>query len=311
MRDRFIQDSAKTKLNLFLCSTTLDKLVGTGAAAYIRWAGDQHHALASGRSGGLWRDTPAATPGHHIWYQSQAMPGPARIVLLKAFDEYFAPFILDAPIRVDQRFNQVNAKPGVDEDILIGLFCSMWFVMSCETFGATSMGQGALEVRTDVLRDLPVPDIRNLDQHMKRDWLITTRAVVQGSRLAASKAPSDPNQQALDATVLRALDLDPRRLAELYEDTLRMGSVRHLLSDGRGAMRRERFASDVEDVATDIAGQLRPLVQGRRFPQDFLPAGSKDAFDQPWHGPSPSSLRAFARPPQHECHDQRTSCVSN
>jgi hypothetical protein len=54
------------------------------------------------------------------------MPGPARIVLLKAFDDYFAPLILDKAIRVDQRYNQVNAKPSVDEDILIGMLCSMW-----------------------------------------------------------------------------------------------------------------------------------------------------------------------------------------
>jgi hypothetical protein len=50
--------------------------------------------------------------------------------------------------------------------------------------------------------------------------------------------------------------------------------VRHLLAAGRGAIRREKFASDVEQVADDIAAQLKPLIAGRRFPDDFLPSGA-------------------------------------
>lgn len=147
-RDRFIQESSDCELRIFKCDTAVDKLKGTGAAAYINWGAKQRHKPKHDEPGGYWKDTPAVDPDDRIWYQNQAMPPAARIVLLKAFDEYFSPLILDKPVRVDQRFNQVNAKPGVNEDVLIGLLCSMWFVMLCETFGATSMGQGALEVRT-------------------------------------------------------------------------------------------------------------------------------------------------------------------
>ena len=272
-RDRFIQSSGSCELRIFKCSTTVDQLVGTGAAAYIRWAAKQRHKSSKGGPGGYWKDTPAVNPEDRIWYQNQAMPPAARIVLLKAFDEYFSPFILDKPVRVDQRFNQVTAKPGVEEDLLIAVFCSLWFVMLCETFGATSMGQGALEVRTKTLRALSVPDVRNLDAAQKRAWLAASEALLARPRLTAAKATKSPEQHALDSCLLEALSLDPQRLDELYADTLRMGNIRHLLAAGRGTMRRERFATDLEQVAKDVAAQLAPLVAGRRFPQDFLPGG--------------------------------------
>jgi hypothetical protein len=243
-RDRFIQKSGSAKLRIFKCGTTVDKLKGTGAAAYINWAEKQRHKAKGDGPGGYWKDTPAVKPDNRIWYKNQAMPPAARIVLLKAFDEYFAPLILDKAIRVDQRFNQVNAKAGVDEDALIGLLCSTWFVMLCETFGATSMGQGALEVRTETLRGLQVPDIRNLDAPQKKAWTEATTDLLAGPRMTAAKATLTKEQQALDACVLGGLGLNPGRLNELYTDTLRMSEVRHLLAAGRGNMRREQFATD-------------------------------------------------------------------
>jgi hypothetical protein len=275
VRDQFEQKSGNTKLSIFLCSTRLDKILGTGAAAYIKWAEKQRHPPKGGQPGLLWQETPAATPAKHVWYQNQAMPPPARIVLLKAFDEYFAPMILDKAIRVDQRYNQVNPRPGVDDELLFGLLCSMWFVMACETLGATAMGQGALEVRTEILRSLPVPDIRNLDATQEGAWRAATTVLLEGPRLTATKSPANPGQRVLDSLVLEALALDPQRLDELYADTLRMGATRRLLAAGRGTMLRERFTSDVDQVAKDVAQQLKPLVGGRRFPHDYLPAGAK------------------------------------
>lgn len=38
-----------------------------------------------------------------------------------------------------------------------------------------------------------------------------------------------------------------------------MTTVRRLLASGRGAIRREKFAADVDQVADDIAAQLKPL----------------------------------------------------
>ncbi|MEO8289367.1 MAG: hypothetical protein ABI649_00030 [Gaiellaceae bacterium] len=289
-RDRFLQSVSSTHLRIFLCDQAVENFVGTGAAAYIKWGAKQRHKTSGGEVGGYWKDTPAVKPKERLWYQNQAMPPPARIALLKAFDEYFAPFILDEPVRVDQRFNQVNARPGVGEELLIGLLCSMWFVMLCETFGATSMGQGALEVRTEVLRGLQVPDIRKLDPTLAAEWRTATAALLEGERLPASKGQKNDKQRALDSCVLRAVGLGDERLTELYDDTLRMGSIRHLLAAGRGEIKRERFVTNLGEVATDIAAQLRPALGGRRFPADFLPSGAKTRTVQ--FGNAPLSVRS-------------------
>jgi hypothetical protein len=272
-RDRFLQRSADCEMRIFECDTTVDKLMGTGAAAYIKWASKQRYKAKRDEPGGYWKDTPAVKPKKRVWYQNQAMPPPARIVVLKLIDDSFAPLILDKPVRVDQSFNQVNAKPGVDEDLLVGLLCSMWFVMLLETFGRVAMGQGALQVPTETLRGLPVPDIRNLTGLAKMRWLADTKKLLAGPRMTATRSSKSKEQRALDACVLTSLGLDSGRLEELYADTLRMGEVRRLLAAGRGTMRRERFAVDLDQVAKDVAAQLKPLLAGRRFPRDFVPAG--------------------------------------
>jgi hypothetical protein len=269
-RDRFIQDASETELQIFLCNQDIKDLTGTGAAAYITWGSKQRHRSKAGNPGGLWSETPAVKPETRFWYRNQAMPPPARIVLLKAFDDYFAPMILDRPVRVDQRFNQVLPQSGVDEMLLIGLLASAWFVMTVETRGRTAMGQGVLEVPTNTLRDLEVPDIRNLDPPQKKAWVSATEDLLRGKRLPASKLAAHPAQRALDAVLLASLGVDGSRIDELYSDTGRMRNVRKLLAKGRGAIKRERFEADLAGVARDIAGEVAPLLQQRRFPEDFV-----------------------------------------
>ena len=277
-RSVFLQDSSKTAYRILRCGTTVDQMVGTGAAAYIQWASTQRYKPKDGEPGGLWKDTPRATVGgKHIWYQNQFLPPPARIIVLKLINETFSPVVLDKAILIDQSFNQVNAKPGVDEDVLIGLLSSAWFAMTFETFGRTSMGQGALQLPTEPLRALPVPDIRKLDSVSAGKWQQAVMQLVKGPQLPASKLGGSGNQRALDSLVLEALGISTARLDELYEEMVRMGAVRRRLATGRTQMRRERFTADLAEVAMDIAQQLKPLLQGRRFPHDFIPAGNSSS----------------------------------
>jgi hypothetical protein len=289
-RASFQQKVSSCELQLFLCNQKLTALVGTGAAAYIKWGAGQQHKAKGDKPGGLWKDTPRLNTDKKPWYQNRSLPPATRIVLLKAFDDTFSPLILDKPVGVDQRFNQVTPKTGVSEDLLIGLLCSGWFVMLCETYGGTAMGQGALEMRTDVLKGLPVPDIRNLDPTTAKRWTAATKALLKGNRLPAQQMSKSKPQRALDAVVLEALALDPARLDELYEDTVRMGAVRRRLAAGRGTIKRERFAADLGQVAADTAAQLGLLLANRRFPDSFLPAGAKT--DDVHLGDGPLSIHA-------------------
>jgi hypothetical protein len=103
----------------------------------------------------------------------------------------------------------------------------------------------------------------------------SAKHLLAGSRLPLEQSVEVAAQQKLDTAVLTALGLPAARLSELYADTLRMGAVRRRLAAGRGTIRRERFESDVQQVAEDVATQLRVLIAGRQFPHDFIPAGSK------------------------------------
>jgi hypothetical protein len=273
-RSVFLQAPAATKESIFLCNTTLDKLVGTGAAAYIKWAERQHYPTRNGRPGGLWKDTPAAKGDKRVWYQNQAMPPAARIVMPKLADDILAPLILAAPMRVDQSFNQINARSGVDEDILIGLLCSTFVAMSLETFGRTAMGQGALQVPTETLRGLLVPDIRGLPTAASKKLKTVTQGLLRSRRVGVRELGKSKPLRALDAEVLKLLGFASSRLNELYADTLALREVRSHLAKGRTRIKRERFQSDLAQVAKDVAVQLRTLTQGKRFPRDFLPSGT-------------------------------------
>jgi hypothetical protein len=176
---------------------------------------------------------------------------------------------------VDQRFNQVNAREGVHEDLLIGLLCSTWFVATVETFGRTALGQGALEMPTGALRALPVPDIRRLTVAQGAQWRRATQQLLNGKRLPAIAAMKTRAQRSLDEIVLGSLGVPLSRIDELYDDTSRMTRVRELLAAGRGQIRREQFEADLDEVAESVAAQLKPLLQGRRFPVDFIPAGAR------------------------------------
>lgn len=111
-KDRFVQTAADARCQVFMCRENLPDLVGTGTASYIRWGQKQKHKSVNGRPPVAWKDTPRLNKDGRPWYFTRFNSPPARIVVLKAVDEYFSPFILDSPIRVDQRFNQVNAKQG-------------------------------------------------------------------------------------------------------------------------------------------------------------------------------------------------------
>ena len=270
-RSTYTQQTS-TSAQLFICREKVDKLVGTGAAAYIKWgAAQRHKTKKDGTPGGLWRETPSL---QRVWYQTVAAPPPTRIVVLKAFDEYFAPFTFDTPVRVDQRFNQINPKAGGDEELLIGFLCSTWFVMLCETYGRTAMGQGALEMPTNTLRKLPVPDFRALEKTSVRDWKLATKALLKEQRRTAAESRKTQAQRTLDGAVLKALGFPTARIDELYTDVDRMTSIRKTLAAGRGKIKRERLNADVGEVAREVAAHLRPSLAGRRFPQDFLPSGT-------------------------------------
>lgn len=272
-KDRVLQNVGRTKSQIFRCSTTLDKLTGTGAAKYIRWAESQRHPGRRGQPGVLWKETPAVRPAERVWYQNQAMPPPARIVVLKLLNDQLAPYILSKKIRVDQSYNQVAAKPNVDEDLLVAALCSGWFAMAMETLGRTSMGQGGLQVPTEDLRQLPVPDVRALSKNEATSWKSAASALLRKRRLTTAELRTSKEQSALDLVVMKSLGVRGSRLHELYDGIEHLADTRRHLATARGSIQRERYVTDLDAVAKDIATQLRASVRDR-FPKDFVLPGA-------------------------------------
>ena len=289
-RDVYLQDPRRTENQIFLCDKTVEQLVGTGAAAYIRWGS---RATLQGQEGRASRvleghSRSNARKAHLVPEPGNAAGRPDR--RFELIDETISPLVLNKAIRVDQSYNQSQREKRYrrGRSDRLALFCMVRH--DARDLRATSMGQGALQVPTETLRGLLVPDIRKLDDKTTKAWKKAGGTLIKGQRLPTTKLATSKQQRDLDALVLQALSFDASRLDELYDETANMHRVRRRLAAGRVKMRRERFDADLADVAKDMAAQLKPLIQGRRFPQDFLPAGA--ATTSLHLGTAPLKLRA-------------------
>jgi hypothetical protein len=273
---KYVQKASSCKLKVFKCTTHVSGLSGTGAAAYIQWGTKQKTS-----AGIPWPET-AASKSHapNPWYFTITLPPPTRIIVGKLINDTFAPMLLDKPVLVDQSYQLIKAKEDTNEDVVIAFLCSTWFAALLETFGRTAMGEGALQVPTETLRGLPIPDLRELSDKQSENLAAKSAAVLKQPRLPIAKAIATPEQQELDAALLEILGYKSSRATELYADVLRMRKVRRVLATGRSSIKRERFEADLDAVAKDFAAQLEPVIGGKRFPRDFLPAGAKTVVVQ-------------------------------
>jgi len=124
---------------------------------------------------------------------------------------------------------------------------------------------------------------------MRRSGKASLKNLQAGKRLPLDEMVKSPAQRELDGLVLDALGIASVRVDELYTDTLRMTRIRKVLA-ARDTIRREQYDADLGDVADNIAAQIKPLIQGRRFPEDFISLGSDT--EQINFGTAPLSVKS-------------------
>lgn len=181
---------------LFLCEDEIDKLTGTGAAAYIA------HKKARA-------------------YQLGEQATPDLLLPIAFHDRYFVA-INDAGWQVHQRFATVRltAEQKPLTKALAAVLSSNVLALFAETVGRHSLGQGALELPPTSWRAVPFPELARLPA-ARRDELATLwDALATEAPGHARRAALDPIHRRIDHIVCELLDVAPAVLGEVVRDRL-------------------------------------------------------------------------------------------
>jgi hypothetical protein len=260
------------KLWLFLCRDKEADLRGTGALRYIEAMGDR---AAKVRKQAGKRQTvreALAAQGGGLWYAPKAQPHEHHIWLRKGISGVFAPLIFEEAVVVDQRCNSVSPKGDIAWRELAGAMTSTLFAYSVEINGSMSMGAGVLEAPTTKLRDYPILDVRGLS-HADRETLTKLAEAVwlDGNPMDWGDPTRMPSERlaALDDWIL-SKTTSGVKLDELHADMRAVCQQRMNLAKDKVTKTKTRKTTSIGGVASAIASRIRPKIQSRGYPEDFI-----------------------------------------
>jgi len=257
--------------HLFICNLSEADLRGSRALRYIRDMAKRPSAIKKQSGEPKTIKEALEAQGSGYWYAPKAKMHLANIWLRKAFDSTYAPFLFLEAVPFDQRCNYIIPRQNLHWELLAGIVSSSLFAFSVESFGAASMGAGALELPTKKLGEVRVVDVRRFSVKAKR-LLIELASIAWENENPVDWRKSDqpgPCLRQLDHFLLEKIG-NPVPLNTIYKDLLETCHSRFLLADDKKGKVKKKIERDVELVADAIIKGVRPLLDGKRFPDDFF-----------------------------------------
>jgi hypothetical protein len=267
---RSFYQSRSPKRYLFNCKSAESDLHGTGALKYIRGLAAQ--PAGRKKQGGKLTTIKAALSAQSgaRWYAPKATPHDANVWVRKAFHGIYAPFLFGKEAVVDQRCNYLKPKKKVSWKELASLATSTLFALAMESAGGASMGAGALEVPTKLLRRVRVPDVRAMSAADRGE-------LVRRAEAAWKEKPIDWEEGERPSEALQALDefllgrmSKSIKLQRVYDDLVLTLESRIRLAKTKADSKKATERRDVGSVVEAIAEGVEPLLDGRRFPESFI-----------------------------------------
>jgi hypothetical protein len=263
---------------VFYCKDKEQDLRNTGALRYIR-AMERHPAAEKKQTGkhqSIKQALQDQTSRGGTWYMPKAKLHRVNIWLRKAFNCIYSPFIFDPGAAVDQRCNYVVPIEGIDWKALAAVLTSTLFGLSAESFGAASMGAGALELATNQIQGLRIVDLRDLqDAASSTDLIAIAETVWTNSKpVDWSKTERPPQEiQDLDKWLLSRMETHVT-LDRLYSDLVKTLNVRLAVAEDKDVQTKKGQQINIATVARSVAETVRPLLESRSFPDAFTEAGA-------------------------------------
>lgn len=269
----FLQKT-KPSQRLFHCNLDEADLRGTNALKYIRAMAQSPAARKKQSKERQTISEALSAQGGRYWYAPKAHPHEAHIWVRKAFDSVFGPALFMRPAILDQRCNFVVPRGAIHWKLLAAVLTSSLFALSAECQGAASMGAGALELPTKILRRLRIPDIRKLPSKDAHQLVTLAESVWKDESSTDWRRFEHPPKEtvALDEFVLKSMG-NPIGIQVLYRGVTEACRARFLLAQDKQTKEKAAVLHDIESVAETIASSVRPLIEGKQFPEAFVPPG--------------------------------------
>jgi hypothetical protein len=162
---------------------------------------------------------------------------------------------------------------GIDNKLLAALINSSVVSLATELTGRVTMGDGALELTVEDAREyLLVPDLRKTSATDKKAINDAFETLCKREIGDIFEEVKQKDRQALDAAILTAIRLDPKKyLKVIYESLCELVQERIDLGKQRGKMRKTkvRKAKAEKESFQEVLDEVLPEGP-KRFPDDFL-----------------------------------------
>jgi hypothetical protein len=269
-------DKKLLDLRLFVCRLTQEQLAQKekkGALSYIEWG--ERQVFESGAQQGLtWPNGAEVRVRKPAWY---AIPEHrsklAQVFFACAFGDRHMHRFCPVPVIADKRLYFLVPQHGVDDELLAAVMNSSLTAANTEIAGRVTMGDGVLELTVEEANDyLLVPDVRRATPTHKKAITSAFGALCKREIGNVFEEVKQKDRQVLDAVILTAIGLDPKKyLKPIYDALCELVQERISLGAQRGKLRKTkaRKAKAEKESYQEVLDEILPEGP-KRFPDDFL-----------------------------------------
>ena len=275
--DSLTIDESITKFRVLIISDEKKALVGKHVLKYIR-AGETQSFGTGPRAG-----VPAKKPscvGRNPWYALDETNKGKFLWFMNITDTHSVPSN-PSGFLADNRFYNINPlKPDHDE-LLFGLLNSMFTFLCAEIWGRQFAGRGidSIDIKVYEVAQLPFLDPVAVTEDAATKIVNAIRKIADRPILPVLEEVNQPDRRALDDAVLEAIGFeDPEErgkvLSELYDAVCKRVESRFERARSTQHPGEKRLRPNAEAIAEELFKELRPELT-KKFPDDFVPAGTK------------------------------------
>lgn len=270
-------DESITKFWALIVSDEKRALVGKHVLKYIR-AGETQSFGVGPRAG-----VPAKKPtcaNRTPWYSLDEGNKGKFLWFMNITDTHSVPYN-PSEYLADARFYNINPlKPDYDE-LLFGLLNSMFTFLCAEIWGRQFAGRGidSIDIKVYEVAQLPFLNPGAVTEDAATKIVKAIRSIADRPILPVLEEVNQPDRRALDDAVLEAIGFeDPEErgkvLSELYDAVCKRVESRFERARSTQHPGEKRPRPNAEAIAEELFKELRPELT-KKFPDDFVPAGTK------------------------------------
>ncbi|MBU2535410.1 MAG: N-6 DNA methylase [Chloroflexi bacterium] len=277
-----VVDESITKFRVLIVSDEKKALVGKHVLKYLR-AGETQTFGIGPRAGVPAKKKTCAS--RNPWYAIDEHNKGAFLWFVLITDTHAVSYNPGGFLS-DHRFHNIEPLKEDNIELMWGILNSMFTFICAELWGKQFAGRGIDSIATDVyeVAQLPFLNPEAITEEIATKIVDAVRKIADRPILPVLEEVNQPDRQALDNAVLEAIGFDEpeersKVLSELYDAVCKRVESRFERARSTQHPGEKRPRPNAEAIAEELFKELSPELT-RKFPDDFLPAGTKTKLMQ-------------------------------